>query len=112
MQQQPRPKIDLERFLGRLEKRPEHPAPVLPEPPARVLFAELQERLRADFGSRAAGLDPMLDELAQHLGALFSTAADPALDEEQHLLHQAQIEALCATLEDVIYALSLPLATL
>jgi hypothetical protein len=105
-------KLQPERFLSRFDRQAPTAVPAAPdkpveEPPARILYRELHERIVADLGERAAGLFPMLDELKQHVEALFPPDPSLAEDEKKQGEHKARVEALCATIEDVLYAMSL-----
>ncbi len=102
--------IQPERFLSRLDRRaPAAAHQLVAEPAALTLFLDLQERIVADLGERASGLAPLLDELKQHVAALFPTDPRLALAEDEHGERKTKVEALCATLEDVLYAMSLSL---
>lgn len=105
------PKIQPERFLDRLERKTQVAPPPLEKPVALpdplTLLSELEERIAADLGQKAALLTPMLQELRKQLATIFLPEISQALDEKQHAACIAEIERLSGKLEDVLFAMSL-----
>lgn len=113
MSERPPTRINLERYLERLD-RPRAPieppaeraAP--PSPPTQVLLAQLGASIDQLGESKSAGIRPLLEQVRTHVAALFPAPGAASLDDQAFSAHKERLEELFQTLEGVLYACSLP----
>ena len=102
--------INFERYLDRLDRIAPASEPLgdQPSPPAALaLLAQLTGSIGLLKNDAAAGIQPLLAQVREHVEALFPSAADSPLDEKAHTAHKECLEELFQTLEGVLYACSL-----
>ena len=112
MSERPATRINLERYLDRLDRPAKASEPVLdsgappPPPEALALLARLSESVGRQ--ANGEGIKPLLEQVRVRVEALFPAPGTASLDDEAHAAHKESLEELFQTLEGVLYACSLP----
>lgn len=97
----------LDRLDGRLDPTaPDGESAAAPLPVLPMLLGQLTESTQR-LGN-AAGIAPLLGQVREQVEALYLEPGAASLDEAGYAAHMEQLEALFQTLEEVLYACSLP----
>ena len=114
MSERPATRINLERYLDRLDRPAKASEAALdsgapsPPPEALALLARLTESVARLPSGAGEGVKPLLEQVRVHVEALFPTVGAASLDDQAHAAHKETLEELFQTLEGVLYACSLP----